>query len=196
MLTQLNQLRDQIHANAVAKGFYEEIHPDEHYLALIIEEIGETITADRKGQRANTEAFREEMERGNEIETTYKMYIKGSLEEELSDIAIRLLDFAGHKGIDLTLPEQSKEQYLETKKGRFQEFVRDYNEEGFASLMFGFAMSLSDIITYEEIGDETLGNMLVFLEGTAHAIGFDLLYHIKAKMQYNETRPHKHGKAY
>ena len=201
MLTQLNTLRDQIHANAVAKGFYEETHPDEHYLALIIEEIGEAITADRKGERANTESFREEMERGYEIETPYKMYIKGSLEEELADIAIRLLDFAGHKGVDLDVHETAKEKYMELKNGGFQEFVNRYNKIGFSVFMFRFAMELDGIILcinngFEKCEIQDIVNALTSIEALANALGFDLIYHIKAKMKYNETRPYKHGKAY
>ena len=196
MLTQLNQLRDQIHANAVAKGFYEEIHPDEHYLALIIEEIGEAITADRKGQRANTEAFREEMERGYEIETPYKMYIKGSVEEELADIAIRLLDFAGHKGIDLTLTTRIAEAYQKEKDSGFYNVVPPASHIKLSVAMFNFTIALKDLIWEKENKGESIANQIFYLEALSHVLGFDLLYHVKAKMQYNATRPYKHGKAY
>lgn len=196
MLTQLNQLRDAIHANAVAKGFYEEIHPDEHYLALIIEEIGEAITADRNGERAEMEEFQLALSQGKDFQNIYGLFIKGSLEEELADIAIRLLDFAGHKEIDLSQGKDFLKFYSITSGKAIKDTTQEFKDKGFAAVMFTLTKSLSDIANPKLDPAETLANNLMYLDILAQALNINLLYHIHQKMAYNATRPYKHGKAY
>ena len=46
--------------------------------------------------------------------------------------------------------------------------------------------------TFEDEIADTVIRLLDLSEG----FGIDLAWHIKAKLAYNKTRPHKHGKAY
>ena len=76
----------------------------------------EAVEADRRGKRANVDRYNKKIansricqgldpdipkERGYEV--AYNETIKGSIEEELADAVIRLLDLAGLRGISLEL---------------------------------------------------------------------------------------------
>ena len=76
----------------------------------------EAVEADRKGKRANVDQYNKKIansricqgidpdipkERGYEV--AYNETIKGSIEEELADAVIRLLELAGYRGISLEL---------------------------------------------------------------------------------------------
>ena len=85
---------------------------------LSITEIGEAVNADRKGHQAKLEKFeewqkdwrkeiKEQPYSDNYTKSNFKdhfdTYIKDSVEDELADVVIRLLDFAGARGIDIDL---------------------------------------------------------------------------------------------
>lgn len=102
----LNELRDKAYQCAVEHGWHDE----DHFLCLVISELMEAVEADRKGKRAQVGMFKEWL--GNSIPLTeetrqrrfkedFEAYIKGSVEEELVDACIRLLDLAGLRGYDL-----------------------------------------------------------------------------------------------
>ena len=103
----LNKLAKEIHENAKAHGWYDEEHSGEHYLMLVITELSEAIEADRKGENANVDRFNEWMNRPmylaqytevDRLKDAFECFIKGTVDEELADACIRLLDFAGAIG--------------------------------------------------------------------------------------------------
>lgn len=77
----LNELRDRAYKIARDHGFHDADWSNEHLLCLVISELMEAVEADRNDSRAD---------------------IKGSVEEELSDVTICLLDLAGLRKIDLS----------------------------------------------------------------------------------------------
>ena len=119
METDLNKLRDRAYQIAKAHGFHEKEQSDETYLMLIITEISEAVNADRKGEHAKLNEFTK-VEKGLEQWYTgagkkspqYKNWdknwsfefrnkIKDSVEDELADVAICLLDFAGARKVKI-----------------------------------------------------------------------------------------------
>lgn len=96
----LNALKDKAHTWAVGHGFYDEIRPDAFYLGLVMSEAGEAVNADRKGMHADTKGFEafEAAEKDFPFAENFKAHIKDSVEDEIADIVIRLLDYAGLKG--------------------------------------------------------------------------------------------------
>ncbi|HJH64733.1 MAG TPA: hypothetical protein OIM59_08920 [Bacteroides mediterraneensis] len=190
----LNKLRDKAYQCAVAHGWHEENLSDEHFLCLVISELMEAVEADRKGKHAKVAMFKEWQ--GNSIPLTeetrisrfveeFEAFIKGTVEEELSDACIRLLDLAGLRGISLAsvpFPFHHRKEYKEERsKLTFTEWVYDvirpivrYNKDNYP-------------IGYLFIG------VLQELFCKAEIMGFDLLWHIEQKMKYNELRPYKHG---
>ena len=110
----LNELRDKAYRNAVAHGWHEQEYSDEHFLCLVISELMEAVEADRYGKRAQIGMFKEwqgnsipltEETRQRRFKEDFEAFIKGTVEEELADACIRLLDLAGKNSIDLTFAE-------------------------------------------------------------------------------------------
>ena len=114
----LNELRDKAYKNACEHGFHDQELSNEHCLCIVISELMEAVEADRKGKRANVDRYNKKIansricqgldpnipkERGYEV--AYNETIKGSIEEELADAVIRLLDLAGLRGIDINFSE-------------------------------------------------------------------------------------------
>lgn len=110
----LNQLRDKAYQCAVKHGWHEENLSDEHFLCLVISELMEAVEADRKDNHADMEYYENRIsnslicrgilpsrpkEKG--YERAYRDFIKDTVEEELADACIRLLDLAGLRGYDL-----------------------------------------------------------------------------------------------
>lgn len=99
----LNALKERAYKTAVEHGFHEDVKPDAFYLGLVMSEAGEAINADRKGLHADTKAFEEDEANGLPFAENFKKHVKDSVEDEIADIVIRLLDFAGLKEYELII---------------------------------------------------------------------------------------------
>lgn len=119
----LNELRDKIHQNAIDHGFYddENINIPEK-LMLIVSELGEAMEAYRKDYYSdNKEANRilniNENDDGDDIiyNICFEESIKNTVEDELADTIIRLLDLCGHMKIDIDTHVNLKMKYNETR---------------------------------------------------------------------------------
>lgn len=94
----IKELQKEIHENAVNKGFWDKEHNFGNDIMLIVTELAECVEAHRLGEHANLEGF----DNGTEDFTTeFKKHIKDTIEDELADAFIRLLDTAEGWGIDL-----------------------------------------------------------------------------------------------
>jgi NTP pyrophosphatase (non-canonical NTP hydrolase) len=123
----LNELRDEIYSNAVDHGFYEDTkhlsnivdacapNYNETFkhsffaqkIALIHSELSEALEADRKGKYANISLF----ERLTWDTFSFQETIKDTVEDELTDALIRILDLAGYMGIDIEKHVELKMKY-------------------------------------------------------------------------------------
>lgn len=194
MIHDLNNLRDSAYKNACDHGFHNEILSDEHWLCLVISELMEAVEADRKGKRAKISKFDIEYLRYHSIVDqntrfwcSFEKHIKDSLEDELADAAIRLLDLAGLRNIDI---EKFTDEQID-------DLSESCNDETFTESIY----SISIIpIRYEyEYGykiDKQLNSMLLAILGLAKHLNIDIMWHIEQKVKYNELRPYKHGKQY
>lgn len=122
-------LQKEIHANAVTKGFYDTPPAVGTQLMLVVSELGEALEAHRKGKWANREymierrrELLESVPRGltddeftaecNRIKAnTFELHIKDSIEDELADSVIRILDLAESLNINLEWFVLQKMQY-------------------------------------------------------------------------------------
>lgn len=192
----LNKLRDKAYQCAIAHGWHEEEHSNKHWFCLIISELMEAVQADRKGRRANVAMFKEwqgnSLPLSQETQTKrfkedYEAYIKDSMEDELSDACIRLLDLAGLKNIDIPY--------------YFDEFIYDSSSDcnglGLPENIFNISGIL---IKHSYNRDSTLSdkiiNMIIAIFGLAKHLNIDILWHIENKIRYNELRSYKHNKRY
>lgn len=186
MKRDLNKIAKKIYEANKAKGFHDVEYSNDHYLMLVITELSEAVEADRKGCRANTDQYVEWMNGYTPedspiiFEHAFLTNIKGTIEEKLADAAIRLFDLAGLRKI------QNMEIYV--------------NEPDHCNLSFCEDMYY---IVYDLINRNRYAVIRSVIENTINQIfklsmnyGIDLWWYIELKLQYNKTRPERHGKKY
>ena len=188
----LNKLSKEVFEANKAKGFHEEEHSVEHMLCLVISELMEAVEADRKGRKADMEHYVDILgspahKNGISNEDWSHLFqhtIKDSVEDELADAVIRLLDTAGAWGlaVDKTRFEKVRRRFnaLKAEQRSFLENV--YHITSLVYLVEDIELKLISIITsISELCD---------------LLNIDLLKHVELKLKYNSLRPHKHGKKY
>lgn len=108
-----------------------------------------------------------------------------SVEFELADAVIRLLDLAGLRGVDIA---PSYENIVESMR-------KFYDGKTFTESIY---LISTFPVTYENIYnfDDILNIMIIYILGLAKHIGIDLPFFIEQKMKYNQLREQKHGKEY
>lgn len=111
----INELAKEIHKGNVERGFYEDEKNIGEMLALIHSEVSEALEADRHGFYCKLNRFGLMNLMGQDVDSTFKnLYqdrIKGTFEEELADIMIRVMDLAAFKNIDLQRHVSAKMRY-------------------------------------------------------------------------------------
>ena len=175
-----NELRDRAYQCACKHGFHDKEYSDEHWLMLIITEIGEAVNADRKGKHAGVEEFNKTTKITDfGFMRTFERYIKDSVCDELSDVVIRCLDFAGLKKIDIDISK--------IKGGS--------DTLSFVERMYWTSSAFTFIEHEFEFGNR-INDTISELVCLTKEHGFDLLWFIEQKMRYNELREPMHGKKY
>jgi NTP pyrophosphatase (non-canonical NTP hydrolase) len=109
----INELVKQVHEAAVKRGFYSPVLPLPTLLMLVVRELGECLEADRKDisvlKKAiespwfsgSTDNIIERALNAENIKGIYEELIKDTVEGELTDAIMRLIDIAGYLGVDL-----------------------------------------------------------------------------------------------
>ena len=186
----LNALKDKAHMTAVEHGFYEEVKPDAFYLGLVMSEAGEAINADRKGKRANVVRFSEDMELGHPFKESFEKHIKDSMEDEIADIVIRLLDFSGLKGYTLLISGHSA---LPSTA-----IVDEFASNGLSGTLFALIGALSDSLDDDSTEATVVIVINIFIDCFKKITGrdYDLLWFVEQKMRYSDLRPRLNGKKY
>jgi NTP pyrophosphatase (non-canonical NTP hydrolase) len=192
----INELAAQIHQNNVEKGFWDEERLMYKVFMLIVSELSEALEAHRKGRRSeaeNIESLRSFIATGmsynNEgFKNCFEEWVKDTLEDELADSVIRILDYAGSK--KMNLPNNTNEATI----GAMSKF---------AMSVPAWLFSITKLIC--EASDRTLyvaqqaplHFALCRLFQIAENQEIDLPKHVEWKVAYNKHhRPHKHGKKY
>ena len=186
---ELNALKERAYKTAVAHGFHEEEKPDDYWLGLVMSEMGEAINADRKGRHADTKRFEEKSGKWL-FEVSFHVYIKDSVEDELADIIIWLLDFAGMKGYKLYLDRDSFPDCHDA--------LRTFEESGLPGLFFIIMDNLSDAFDCGELQTCIYDIICFFGDWFEKVTGsdFHLWWFVEQKMRYNELRAMLNGKRY
>lgn len=184
----MNNYRDKAYEIAKSNGFHDEEHSVEHYKCLIISELMEAVEADRKGYRADWEAY-EKYDCRISFAENFERHIKDTVEDELADACIRIFDLAGAKHIDITPPFEG--YHINPKQcDMLTEHI--YN---ICKVLTFEGMHLSK--SRESLFRHSLIYAIEYLKFIADdVIGFELFKHVELKMAYNETRQRLHGKRY
>ena len=166
------------HQQAEAKGFWEEHHHEDHYLMLVLTELAEAVEADRKGIWAVLDpATLDRLEQldGAVFNQEFIRTIKDTVEDEIADACIRLLDLIGSKATE------------DEELGVIDVFDQE-EDKTLTQMLFRVCMTLH--------WDSPLSCQLKLLRAISERYEFDLMKHIELKMKYNATRPALHGKKY
>lgn len=171
-----------------AKGYHNEDRSNEHFLMLVITELSEAVEADRgnnRNRRANMDWFNKRIQTSRSYkgldpsitkerayEVIYNETIKGSIEEELADSVIRLLDLVGlrgYKGLkDLLLVATVSEK------------------KTFTENIFSIC---KDMIFYKYSEPERISYALLNIERLCSMLNIDLWLHVDLKLEYNRVKP-------
>ena len=188
----LDSLTTRAFDTACSHGFHDVERSNAHFMMLVLSEIGEMVEADRKSRRVKLHG--DELDntlRFNDFVPTFEILVKDTMEDELADVVIRLLDFCGKRGISLFMGNDGIVDMQD-------KFVEMFGEMSVCEQCF----YLSRVVT--SIGDDAPAQNLPSLVACAISFCFefatfhkiDLLWHIEKKMAYNETRAKMHGKNY
>lgn len=113
-MTQIKQLQEEIHTNAVNKGFWEEPVNIAEKLMLIVTEVAEMCEADRKKRRVPESVSMLGVigwVDNEDFKKSFEAHVKDTFEDELADTVIRLLDMSKKLDIDIELHIKAKMRY-------------------------------------------------------------------------------------
>ena len=184
---ELNALKDRAYKTAVEHGFHEEEKSDAYWLGLVMSEAGEAINADRKGLHADTKKFDVDLAIFP-FDFSFEKQIKDSVEDEIADIIIRLLDFAGLKGYELRYKNNITQSDIE--------FLG--LGEGFVADLFYLVGGLSEGLEDDDLELYVCCLISIFSDRFDEMTGSNkgLWWFVKQKMRYNDLRPKLNGKLY
>lgn len=187
---ELNELKERAYKTAVEHGFHEEEKPDAYWLGLVMSEAGEAINADQKGLQADAVLFNDDLAK-MPFKDSFEAHIKDTVEDEIADIVIRLLDFSGMKGYTLLISgfsELPANAIIETFAGN-----------GLAGTLFHLNGVLSDSLddnTTKATVRVVINIISDCFDKMTGGSDCDLWWFVKQKMRYNEQRPILNGKKY
>ena len=113
---EIRELQKEIHKNAISKGFYDKGQNFGTSLMLVVSELGECIEAHRQNDWCDIKAFNEVMVNETfDFETCFKKYVKDTVQDEIADAFIRILDMCEYYGIDLEKHVELKMEYNKSR---------------------------------------------------------------------------------
>lgn len=104
-----NELAKEIHEGNAARGFWEGERKLTEVVMLTVCELSEAIEADRAGKWATEKNYVEYLNHPHPY--TFKENIKDTVQDEIADAIIRLLDFSHKFNIDLDFHINAKLTY-------------------------------------------------------------------------------------
>jgi len=187
----LNRYAKDCHQRSVAKGFWGELHTFGHYLMLAFGELHEAIEADRLGKWAKLDPDTiDTLQRieGAPYAQEFLREVKDTVEDEIADAVIRLLDLLGCL-LDGRELQAWHVNCLDSV----------YGEDGIPPMLTEALIPIVETLCDADANCDTTTGILYSiksLELLCDRLGIDLMAHIELKIKYNATRPAKHGKKY
>lgn len=177
----LNVLSKEVYEANKAKGFHDSEATNEKLLMLVITELSEAVEADRVNLRANIPDYVNSISNttvsSDNTSRFHTLFIKDTVEDELADAVIRLLDLAGLRGYNVN---------------RFL-IKAPVMDKLFAENIFKIT---TEICYFRWSMEERVNFAILNIEELCKELQIDLWLHVELKLRYNKTREHKHGKKY
>jgi NTP pyrophosphatase (non-canonical NTP hydrolase) len=197
---ELNELALTIHEINIEKGFWKKGQTDcdnTRIKLLVVSELFECFEAHRKGKTVDdyelhgvNELFVNYINFPNDFATkanfvrNFELHVKDTIEDEIADTMIRLLDYAAFLKVDF---ENLKTQKIIANRYFSGDFIIDIDS---------LIDSSSHLLKCVENDDTNIlicyQNIVAF--SAAHLINLPM--NVKLKIAYNRTRDKMHGKKY
>lgn len=103
-----NELMQAIHKNAKEKGFWDQPIHFGTSLMLIVSELGEALDADRENRYSTLDLH---INHDVNFKTLFEKLVKDTVEDELADVVIRVMDLCSAMSIDLEKHIKLKMRY-------------------------------------------------------------------------------------
>jgi NTP pyrophosphatase (non-canonical NTP hydrolase) len=119
----LTEFSKEIHAGNAARGFYDVPRTFPHLAMLVVSELSEAVEADRNGKRCAPERLARvqkshDMAAQQLFKVAFEADVKDTMEDEIADTIIRLLDLCGYLGIDIDGHVRAKLAYNATREAK------------------------------------------------------------------------------
>jgi hypothetical protein len=168
----LNALAAEIHAAAVAKGFWTAFDAEERNMVCAFSEISEAVQADRIGMQL--------------IEIERDGAKPDGVGVELADFCMRLLDYAAYRGAVLRPLVVAGQKHCSLPHLAMKLYKM------MAFMCNNVAGKQARINRISDCVETMISDVTEWL----NAQGYSLIDLIQTKMEYNKTRPALHGKRY
>jgi NTP pyrophosphatase (non-canonical NTP hydrolase) len=197
---ELNELALTIHEINIEKGFWKKGQTDydnTRIKLLVVSELFECFEAHRKGKTVDdyelhgvNELFVNYINFPNDFATkanfvrNFELHVKDTIEDEIADTMIRLLDYAAFLKVDF---ENLKTKKIIANRYFSGDFIIDIDSliDSSLFLLKGENLQLYNImVCYQNIVDFA----------AAHLINLPM--NLKLKIAFNRTRDKMHGKKY
>jgi len=195
---ELNELALTIHSINIEKGFWIKVQTDcdnTRIKLLVVSELFECFEAHRKGKTVddyelhgvnelfvNYINFPNEFATKNNFVRNFELHVKDTIEDEIADTMIRLLDYAAFLKVDF---ENLKTQKIIANRYFSGDFIIDIHSIINSSLYLIIGNDDTNILICYQ-------NIIAF--AAAHLINLPM--NVKLKIAYNRTRDKMHGKKY
>ena len=195
----LTEYAKSIYEANKAKGFWDEKRSQLELLVLVQSELFEAFEAVRKDKvhvdelqilnnlTKNVDKKFPKLNADN-FKQRFVENVKDTLQDEIADTIIRLLDFAGSRDMKLYDPRQDEKTPVDYKDAKV----------GFRQITFIVAnMSNAIGALYDRhIGYVETTDLIFYLVAFAEHNEIDIWLHIELKLFYNSLRAYKHGKKF
>ena len=114
----MNELAQTIHKNNVKKGFYDTPPTFGEQIALIHSELSEALESHRQAVTVDHKSMASKVLNiadDEDYKEAFLLEIKDTVEDEIADSLIRLLDVCGQRGIDIDSHIAAKLRYNQTR---------------------------------------------------------------------------------
>ncbi|CAM3319086.1 MULTISPECIES: nucleoside triphosphate pyrophosphohydrolase family protein [Paenibacillus] len=189
---QITNLVHEAHQNAVIKGWWEEERTLGELIALINSEVSEALEDFRNGETPE-HMWYERKAAGLVLKSEKRKSTEDKpcgIPSELADIVIRIFDLTGHYGWEERLEQSVARMHLMPPGPNQVSVERPFAEN--LTIIQGWLTDAyrgaSDTLTISFLA---LAIIDTFRLAEIHSINLEKA--IQEKMNYNATRPHRHG---
>jgi len=192
-IEKMESLSESIHQWAIDKGFWDGEHSDEEKMVLVITELSEAVEADRKNRRADMLTYKNCTGADDILDADMSLYliqsfeklIKDTIEDELADAYIRLLDLGKARNIEFY-------DYSDEWDGMRGIAYDNFRNKSFPEIIHACMVA---VLSPKQI-ETRINQSMISIVWICDHYGIDLERHIELKMEYNHTRERMHGKRY